>query len=237
MLPQSSNSVCGPREVRPVGVHLWRSVSKWQLTAQTTCLNRLRQPTGLRLCDVLLAGPFGVQYSPGSAMSSEVNCKFMRIALGSDHAGFDLKQKVKEYLLRAGAEVEDLGTFSPESVDYPDFAEKVGLAVRDGRADRGILVCATGVGVCISANKVPAIRAALAWEPEIARLSRLHNDANVLCLSGRHMDHALALESVRVWLETPFEGGRHQRRVDKITALEQSNLITSGTQVRYRGNG
>jgi ribose 5-phosphate isomerase B len=144
----------------------------------------------------------------------------MKIAIGSDHAGFDLKEKVKTYLVGTGVEVEDMGTVSKDSVDYPDYAEKVATVVRDGKADRGILMCGTGVGVCISANKIHGIRAALAWDPEIARLSRLHNDANILCMSGRYTDPALAIEIVKIWLGTPFEGGRHQRRVDKIMALE-----------------
>ncbi len=158
-------------------------------------------------------------------MNSEVNSKVVKIAIGSDHAGFDLKQKVKEYLLGRGSKVEDLGTDTRESVDYPDFAEKVGMQVRDGKADRGILVCGTGIGVCISANKIRGIRAALAWNPEVARMSRLHNDTNVLCLSGRYIDHAVAIECVGTWLDTSFEGGRHQRRVDKITALENRSFV------------
>ncbi len=144
----------------------------------------------------------------------------MKIAIGSDHAGFFLKEKVREYLVSTDAVVADMGTSSSNSVDYPDFAEKVAAEVRDGRADRGILMCGTGIGVCISANKVHGIRAAQAWNPEIARLSRLHNDANVLCLSGRFLEPAAAIETVKVWLTTPFEGGRHQRRVDKISAIE-----------------
>jgi ribose 5-phosphate isomerase B len=144
----------------------------------------------------------------------------MRVAIGSDHAGFALKEEVKEYLVRAGVEVGDMGTVSRDSVDYPDYAEKVAIEVRDGKVDLGILMCGTGIGVCIAANKVHGIRAAPAWNPEIARLSRLHNDANVLCLPGRYMDPTLAIEIVKVWLATPFEGGRHQRRVDKISALE-----------------
>jgi RpiB/LacA/LacB family sugar-phosphate isomerase len=144
----------------------------------------------------------------------------VRIAIGSDHAGFDLKERVKEFLRSSGVEVQDIGPFTKDYVDYPDSAEKVALEVRNGKADRGILMCGTGIGVCISANKFPGIRAALVWEPEIARLSRLHNDANILCLPGRFIDPALAVELVKIWLATPFEGGRHQRRVDKIRALE-----------------
>jgi len=144
----------------------------------------------------------------------------MRIAIGSDHAGFALKEDVKEYLGRAGVDLKDMGTVSGDSVDYPDYAGKVAIEVRDGKVDRGILMCGTGIGVCIAANKIHGIRAATAWDLEVARLSRLHNDANVLCLPGRYMDPALAIEIVKVWLATPFEGGRHQRRVDKISALE-----------------
>jgi ribose 5-phosphate isomerase B len=145
----------------------------------------------------------------------------MKIALGSDHAGFALKEWLKQYLVRPGMTIEDMGTNSPESVDYPDYARKVAEAVRDGKADRGILVCATGIGVCIVANKVRGIRAAAPWSPETTRLSRAHNDANVLCLPGRHMEPALAEELLEIWLETPFEGGRHQRRVDEITVMEE----------------
>ena len=131
-----------------------------------------------------------------------------------------MKQAVREYLAANAIEVEDVGTFSADSVDYPDYAEKVGLEVRDGRVERGILVCGTGIGVCIAANKIRGIRAAAPCSPDTARLSRQHNDANVLCLSGRHMAKALALDLVKIWLETPFDGGRHQRRIDKITNLE-----------------
>lgn len=144
----------------------------------------------------------------------------MKIAIGSDHAGFFLKEKLRAYLVGTDAEVMDKGTDSGDSVDYPDFAEKVAADVSSGKADRGILVCGTGIGVCISANKIHGIRAAQAWNPEIACLSRQHNDANVLCLSGRFLEPALAIEMIKVWLTTPFEGGRHQRRVDKISALE-----------------
>jgi RpiB/LacA/LacB family sugar-phosphate isomerase len=145
----------------------------------------------------------------------------MKVAIGSDHAGFGIKQAVAEFLAATGIQVEDFGTYSTDSVDYPDYAEKVGMAVQAGEADRGVLVCGTGLGVCIAANKIHGIRAAAPWSAETARLSRLHNDSNVLCLSGRHMEKALALELLRIWLETPFEGGRHQRRVDKIAKLEE----------------
>ncbi len=146
----------------------------------------------------------------------------MKVALASDHAGYELKENLKEYLSELGIVTEDLGTgSSSDHVDYPDYAAAAAGRVRDGKADRGIVVCATGVGVCISANKVAGIRAAAAWHPEIARLSRAHNDANVLCLPGRFMEPQLARELVRIWLATPFDGGRHRRRVDKITDLER----------------
>ena len=144
----------------------------------------------------------------------------MKVAIGSDHAGFEIRQAVAGFLAAAGVQVEDFGTFTADSVDYPDYAEKVGTAVKEGRADRGVLVCGTGLGVCIAANKIHGVRAAAPWNPETARLSRQHNDANVLCLSGRHMKRELVLELLKIWLETPFDGGRHQRRIDKITALE-----------------
>ena len=145
----------------------------------------------------------------------------MKVALGSDHAGYDLKEKVKGFLSGMGIEVHDAGTVSTDSVDYPDFAKQVAVQVRDGKVDRGILMCGTGVGVCIAANKFRGIRAALASDPEVARLSRQHNDANVLCLASRFTDSKKAQELVKIWLETDFEGGRHQRRLEKIQKLEQ----------------
>ena len=146
----------------------------------------------------------------------------MKIALGSDHAGYALKEEMKPYLAEIGVEANDLGTNSPESVDYPDYAERVAFEVRTGTAERGILFCSTGIGMCIAANKIRGIRAAQACTTEVARLSRLHNDANILCLAGRFMDCAQAREIIKVWLQTPFEGGRHQRRVDKMMALEHA---------------
>ena len=140
----------------------------------------------------------------------------MRIAVGSDHAGLDVKNIVKERLEALGHEVTDLGTNSPARTDYPDYAHLVGKAVAAGKADRGVLVCATGIGMCIAANKVSGVRAALAYSEETARLSRAHNDSNVLCLGGRTMDLPLALSMLEIWLETPFDGGRHKPRVDKL---------------------
>jgi ribose 5-phosphate isomerase B len=148
----------------------------------------------------------------------------MKVVLASDHAGFELKEKVKEYLRGLEIETQDVGVFSAsQGVDYPDYAAAASARVSDGTADRAILVCATGAGMCITANKIPGIRAVAGWNPEIVRLSRTHNDANVLCLPGRFMDAKLAQELVKIWLVTTFDGGRHQRRIDKITALEKRN--------------
>lgn len=144
----------------------------------------------------------------------------MKIAVGSDHAGFGLKEIIRDFLRQWGLQVEDLGTRSTDSVDYPDYAEKVGGMVRDGQADRGILVCGTGLGMCIAANKIEGIRAIQATDSEMARISRQHNDSNVLCLAGRFTAPEVARGIVKAWLDTPFEGGRHQRRVEKITRLE-----------------
>lgn len=144
----------------------------------------------------------------------------MKIGLGSDHAGLRLKSAIAAHLLEQGHEPLDLGTSSEDSCDYPDFARRVAEAVRDGRCERGILVCATGVGMAVCANKVRGIRAGACNDLYTARFSRLHNDLNVLCLGERVIGAGLALEIVRVWLETPFEGGRHQRRLGLISAME-----------------
>jgi ribose 5-phosphate isomerase B len=144
----------------------------------------------------------------------------MRVALGADHAGFALKQDIKRALGDLGVTIEDLGTHSTESVDYPDFAAGVAHGVAAGRFDRGILVCGTGIGMAIAANKVPGVRAASVSDIEEARLCREHNDANVLTLGARITPSDRAIAIVRTFLDTPFSGGRHQRRVDKIAALE-----------------
>lgn len=138
------------------------------------------------------------------------------IILGSDHAGFDLKEKVKTALDRLGVPYEDVGTQSTESVDYPDYAHRVAEAVEKGRYARGIVVCGTGLGVSMAANRHPGVRAAVAYDEETARLSREHNDANVLALGGRVLTTETALRILDVWLSTPFAGGRHQARVKKI---------------------
>ena len=146
----------------------------------------------------------------------------MRVAIGSDHAGYELKECVKAELLRLGHTVEDLGTGSAtESVDYPDFAIPVGERVAAGKADRGVVICATGIGASIAANKVEGVRASVVTSEETARLTRTDNDSNVLALGGRTAPSAEdALLWLRAWLETPFAGGRHERRVEKIRNYE-----------------
>ncbi len=144
----------------------------------------------------------------------------MKIAIAADHAGFEEKEKVKKTLDDIGVEYTDMGTNSGDSVDYPDYARKVGEAVAAGDFDKGILVCGSGTGMAIAANKVPGIRAAVAWNEEIARLSRQHNNANVLSLAARYIPDEEQAKIVKAWLETDFEGGRHERRVEKITQIE-----------------
>ncbi len=145
----------------------------------------------------------------------------MTIAIGSDHAGFPLKQVVKSWLEDHGYEVDDLGTYDTKSVDYPDYAAAVAHAVAEGKADRGILICGTGIGMSMSANKVPGIRAALCTDVYTARMSRRHNDANVLCMGARVIGPGVAESIVEAWLSEEFEGGRHARRVGKINALDE----------------
>jgi len=145
----------------------------------------------------------------------------VRIAIASDHAGFALKEALKRALGPSVERLDDLGTDSDAPVDYPDFAEAVGRRVASGAYDRGILVCGTGIGMAIAANKVPGVRAATVWDEATARLSRSHNDANVLALGARDTSPEVALALVRVFLETPFAGGRHQRRVEKVAALDR----------------
>jgi ribose 5-phosphate isomerase B len=144
----------------------------------------------------------------------------MRIAIAADHAGFALKEKLRQRLTEAGHEVVDYGTTSDASVDYPDYAQAVGRVVAQGESDRGLLVCSTGVGMSMAANKVDGIRAALAINDDEVRLTRQHNDANVLTLGARYLNEDQAMELIRVFLETEFEGGRHARRVAKIALLE-----------------
>jgi ribose 5-phosphate isomerase B len=145
----------------------------------------------------------------------------MRIAIGADQGGYGLKQPIAEFLIAEGHEVSDLGIYRLESVDYPDIAALVARAVAAGEAERGIIVCGTGIGVSLAANKVRGIRAALCTDCYMARMAREHNDAQVLCLGGRVLGIGSALDIVRVFLTSTFLGGRHARRVAKISALER----------------
>jgi len=144
----------------------------------------------------------------------------MRAAIGCDHAGVGLKNEILPILEELVIEWKNFGTDSKESVDYPDFGERVAEEVSKGNFDRGILICGTGIGMSIVANKFPGIRAALCNDAYSAKMSRLHNDANVLILPGRVIDNEVAKIIVKIWFSTPFEGGRHQRRLDKIKAIE-----------------
>ena len=141
------------------------------------------------------------------------------IPMACDHAGFELKQKVKAYLESKGFEVKDFGTYSTDSCDYPDYAHQLGAAIEKGDYKRGIVICGSGNGVQITANKYPHVRCALCWIEEIAALARQHNDANVLSMPARFIDEATAMQIVEAFISTPFEGGRHQRRVEKISQL------------------
>lgn len=143
----------------------------------------------------------------------------MRLGIACDHGGFHLKEHIKKYLEAKGIKVLDYGTYSEDSVDYPDFAEKLCAGIASGEADRGILVCGTGIGISIAANKCRGIRAALCGDVFSAKMSREHNDANVLCMGERVLGVGLAELITDTWLETEFAGGRHKRRVDKIMAL------------------
>jgi ribose 5-phosphate isomerase B len=140
----------------------------------------------------------------------------MKIAIGSDHAGFNYKEAMKDHIQQTGHDVDDLGTFTEASCDYPDYAHAVANAVEEGKADFGVLVCGSANGVAITANKHAGIRAAICWEKEIAVLARAHNNANIICIPARFVRTDAALEMVDTFLSTPFEGGRHQTRVGKI---------------------
>ncbi|MBF0506088.1 MAG: ribose 5-phosphate isomerase B [Nitrospirae bacterium] len=154
----------------------------------------------------------------------------MRIAIGSDHAGLEMKNEVTAVLKDMGHEYKDLGTDSAQSVDYPDFGEKVSAAVSEGRVDRGILICGTGIGMSIVANKFRHIRAALCGDIFSAKMSRLHNDSNILILGGRVIGKDLAKEIVKTWLITPFEGGRHEKRLKKIELIEEKTIMKGDSQ-------
>ena len=143
-----------------------------------------------------------------------------KIAIASDHAGYDLKRILITFLLQEGREIEDLGPINSESVDYPDYGIKLAQTIVDGKAGKGILVCGTGIGMSITVNRFPEIRGALCSDLYTAKLCREHNDSNVLVLAGRVIGIGLAQEIVRTWLNTPFEGGRHQRRLDKIEQID-----------------
>ena len=139
-----------------------------------------------------------------------------RIPIASDHAGFELKKRLERALREMGYDVEDLGTDSPSSTDYPDYAHPLARRISDGDVARGVLLCGTGLGMSYVANRYPRVRAGVAWSPEVASLARRHNDANVLVLPARFVDEANAMAILRTWLDTPFDGGRHEQRVEKI---------------------
>ncbi len=146
--------------------------------------------------------------------------KTTTIAVGSDHAGFDLKQLIAEHLIARGLEVVDLGAHSTDRVDYPDFGAAVGRSVASGQADLGVAVCGSGIGICMAANKIKGVRAATVHDATSARLTREHNDANVICLGERLTGVQVALDAVDAWLDAEFEGGRHADRVAKLDALD-----------------
>jgi ribose 5-phosphate isomerase B len=147
----------------------------------------------------------------------------MKIAIGSDHRGYETKRRLVHFCQQLGHDVLDMGTDGSDSVDYPDFAFQVAKAVSEGRVERGILICGTSIGMCIAANKVKGVRAAPCHDSITAEMSRRHNDANVLCLSADLLGEELIGMMVRIWLETEFEGGRHARRVEKITRFESES--------------
>lgn len=149
----------------------------------------------------------------------------MKIAIGSDHGGVELKQHVLEYLRNKGVEVVNFGTDTTDSTDYPIYAERVSRAVVSGECDKGIVVCGTGIGISISANKIHGVRCALCSEPVSARLAREHNDANIVAMGARTIGPVMAEEIVDVFLNTAFEGGRHARRVEQIMALDRGETL------------
>lgn len=148
----------------------------------------------------------------------------MKLALGCDHGGFELKEAVRGYLEDHQIDYEDFGTYSTDSVDYAPIAAKAAHAVAEGKADFGILICSTGLGISMAANKVKGIRAAVCTNEFCAEMTRRHNNANILCMGGKVIDHKTALRLVDIFLHTGFEGGRHQRRIDQITQIEDGTL-------------
>lgn len=149
----------------------------------------------------------------------------MKIAIGADHAGYEVKEQIKTQLAEMNLDVVDLGTNSAESVDYPDYGAKVGQFVAEGAADEGIIVCGSGIGICIAANKIHGVRAAQAWNAETAALARQHNDANVLSIGARVLSSEEIPKIINAWFSAKFEGGRHQKRIDKISSLENQQTI------------
>lgn len=148
----------------------------------------------------------------------------MKLAIGCDHGGFALKEALLDHLKNKGVSFEDLGTYGLDSVDYPLYAAKVAHAVADGKADLGLLVCSTGLGISMAANKVKGIRAAVCTDVYCAEMCRRHNNANILCLGGKVVDPDTAVKILDVFLDTQFDGGRHQRRIDQIAQIEEGNL-------------
>jgi ribose 5-phosphate isomerase B len=161
-----------------------------------------------------------------------------KILIASDHAGFELKQKLSRALSDRGFDVQDLGTGSAESTDYADYAHPVAEQIEHGEVKRGVLMCGTGLGMSYAANRHPHVRAAIAWTPEIARLAREHNDANVLVLPARFVTEAQATEILDTWLATPFQGGRHARRIQKVELddSEQSHQAVQSGAVISKAN-
>lgn len=148
----------------------------------------------------------------------------MKLAVASDHGGFSLKEEIVKSLKNQKIEILDLGNHGTESVDYPDYALKVAEMVSDGKVDGGLLMCGTGIGMCIVANKFKNVRAAVVSDPYSAKMAKEHNNANILCIGGRVVDPKKAEEIVRAWLDAKFEGGRHDRRLDKIREIEKKNF-------------
>jgi ribose 5-phosphate isomerase B len=147
----------------------------------------------------------------------------MRIAIGSDHAGFTLKETLRTWLVDQGHDVRDLGTYSEERVDYPHFGAAVGRAVAAGDVDLGVAVCGSGQGICMAANKIPGVRGGVIRDEQDAEMTRRHNDANVACFGERFTDPQVAVDSLRVFVETPFDGGRHEARVEMLERLDATN--------------
>jgi ribose 5-phosphate isomerase B len=199
--------------------------SEISVAADTLITPLAREEAERRGISFRIASPAASESPSGGSSKEGLPNKFTRIvAIAADHGGFELKEQLKGYLREWDYQVLDLGTNSAESVDYPDFAEAVARAVARGEACMGIVLDSAGIGSSIAANKVPGVRAALCYDRATARNSREHNDANVLSLGARMVSAEAAREILAVWLETPFAGGRHLRRVDKIRLLEARHL-------------